>query len=230
MRRIAKYGTPFLAIVGCISGLWSAVTLWDSEKFGQFISKHGAVAESFSNQIDSATKRNDVDEVERLRIDFESFEENWRQSQSIVDIVAAAIFQPPDEIDLDIRESVAAWLGGIEAHPQWGLAYNPADIGNAWFVAGRYDKAIDGYRMALAAKVDDPAFLFSQARAYYYLAEYTVDSAQSLVLNDRAREIAIDAIDMTGTAPFPAVTLTDQTFGAFLADVVEKETPKNRLK
>lgn len=226
MKIFTKYAIPAAALVGCLTGILNTCTLSDSEKFSRKISQHEAVANSFANQIESATERDDVGEVNRLRGDYEDFEENWREGQSIVSIVTSAIFQPPNKIDTEIRESVAKWAEEFEMHPAWRTAYDPAYIGNAWFVAGRYDKAVDGYRIAQAANPQNSALLLSQARALYYLSEDAIDSEQKVLFFNQAQTTTMEALLATEGGP-PAIEWPyDVAFQAFVADLAGLEPPE----
>ena len=66
MNKLEKTITMTLAIVGGIAGPWGAYTAYDSSKFKQPFDEHSEIAKSFAAQIDSAEKRNDLEEVSQL--------------------------------------------------------------------------------------------------------------------------------------------------------------------
>ena len=60
----------------------------------------------------------------------------------------------------DLEKGLAECQKALEIDPQFGAAHY--NVGNVWFVRGRFDKAIDEYQKALTAKPE-------HAEARYHL-------------------------------------------------------------
>ena len=61
MKWFKKHFMSIVAFIGCVTGVWSAYTIWNFEKFQKILSSRNAVASSFIGQINSAEKRGDTD-------------------------------------------------------------------------------------------------------------------------------------------------------------------------
>ncbi len=216
MKWLKKNITTIVAVIGCLTGGRSAYTIWTSEKFQKVLSSRDAVASSFGGQISSADARGAIEEANRIRIEYERFEANWRTSQTLIDIIASAILQPPMDIDLETRVVVADWAGVVRENPDWGLNLDPQEMGNAWFVAGEFDRAIVEYQLAQQQYPTVSSPLFSQARAHFYLAELEEDQARRVMLNNLASEFAIRGLQTGDQDSFPLFLETDKNFAAFL--------------
>ena len=97
------------------------------------------------------------------------------------------------------------------------------DLGNAWFVAGYYDKAASGYGLAQAARPENSSLALSQARAYFYAAEGAATDEQRELYNQQAVS-TIEAAYITALwnqAP-PQFLITDQAFQDFITEHLEE--------
>ena len=226
MKKIGKIVTLIVSIAGGGSGLWAAYTVSVSENFKQTLNKHDALAKSFADQISSADKRGDDEESLRVRKSYESFEENWRNSQSVVAIINSNINLAPDQVAESNKDTVVSWVTGFGSNPDWVAAYEPIDIGNAWFLAGNYEKAISGYQAALVDSPDDSASYFGQARAYGYLALNSANPADQSSWYSIAVNNAEAALVALGDVPLPAVVEMDDQLSKVVSDAQKQLTSK----
>lgn len=185
---VVKSGVALAAIGGLVNSGLNTKFIRDSETFNQTISRHSEAASSFKDQINSATDRGDVGEADRIRINYEDFEESWRKGESILDMVSALIFTSPLEFDVETQRSVDSWLAEIESHPEWGLRYPPIDHGNVLFFAGRYYQAANEYQVALNSNPGDYAVGLSRIRALYYAASVADTDQQRAIFGRQASD------------------------------------------
>lgn len=159
-----------------VVALWGAYTAYQVQKFQQPFDKHAALVISFRNQIDSAIERQDDKEVSRIRVAYESFEENWRAGQIVADLVQQAFKLDSSQISESVRETTTVWLLGVEKDQSLGIGFSSQFLGDAWFVAGDYRKALVNYKSAESHEADNPLIYARQSRSYWELWRSEEDS------------------------------------------------------
>ncbi len=132
--------------------IWGAYTAYDASKAKQHLDEHGSLVKSFQSEIESATKRGDKSKIQKLRVEYEAFESNWRKTKLVkaqvnqlrgigFDFVSNAekssLVQSYNSIPLEYRE----------------LAFTPQELGDISFINGNYDVAVRAYSKVLR---DDP--------------------------------------------------------------------------
>ena len=88
LKVVSKVVIVAFPLLGGLAGLWGAYTGYDASKFKQPFDEHDQLAKSYVAEITSAEKRNDINEVTRVRLLYEAFEEKSRAAKQIVQIVA----------------------------------------------------------------------------------------------------------------------------------------------
>ena len=82
MTKLEKYLTMSVAAVGALTGGMATYTDYTGAEFKKPIDLRQATVASFLAQIDSASKRRDHREALRVRLEYERFEESWRNKYS----------------------------------------------------------------------------------------------------------------------------------------------------
>lgn len=113
MSKAEKIITMIVAIGGGLAGVWGAYTAYDSSKFKQPFDEREQMVNSFTSQIASAEKRNAPEEVVRIRLELEKYEESWRSVRLLANLV-----KPIEELTVAIlsdgqTETVRQLLSGI---------------------------------------------------------------------------------------------------------------------
>lgn len=141
MNKAEKIITMIVAMVGGAAGLWGAYTAHDASKFTQPFDEREQIVKSFANQIDRAEKRNDTDEVTRVSLLLEKYEENWRSSRLLSRLVEPieelATAQLGESENQDITNLIASWQGSPS-----NVVIPPKTLGAAYFAIGDYPQAI----------------------------------------------------------------------------------------
>lgn len=197
MKKIEKMAGIAIALIGAfggLAGLWGAYTAHDAAKFKEPFFRHEKIAKSFHSQIESAEKRKDNEEVARVRITYEQFEESWRASKKLTALVfpidsLASFTLPRANID-QIRQLVAS----IEKQP--GLAEHQERIlGSAHLVLGEYKEALRRYNIAEKTSQNEADIYTLQAAAYAGLA----DEESNPQKRDEAHRQAVKLIELAAS-------------------------------
>lgn len=220
-----KVLVPVMALGALINSVVNTYIIHDSEIFSQDMSEHDTVAASFRNQIESATHREDSDEADRVRIDSEMFEETWRRSRSILETVTALLFGPPTDIDLDTKASVGMWLVDVETHPEWGLTFDTAELGHAWFVAGDYERAANVYQTALDKSVDDVELQLSRVRALFYASISAENEDLRIQFDEQAYAVFQGTFTQDYEDRLPGFIASDPEFVDYMATLAREINP-----
>jgi uncharacterized protein HemY len=173
MNKAEKVVTMLAAFIGCVAGLWGAYTAYDASKFKQPFDEHDQLSKSYVAQITSAEKRNDINEVTRVRLLYEAFEEKWRAARQIVQIVAPienlAAVQLSAKQSTTLRElMVKATEGPTPA------VMSSTTLGAAYLALNDFEDAATQLSVATSKKKDPNAFAL-KAAAYSGLASSTTD-------------------------------------------------------
>ena len=219
MTKIERNVTITVALIGMISGLSGVFVSWDSAKFKQPMDQHASNVASYKSQIESVEKRGDTEEVERLRIEYEIFEENYRQVQIKLAVVNSYINLAPSELPELQRNKIVTWLEDTQITPSLGSSYLPSDIGNALFLVGDYEKAASIYSTIVEKEPLNGYGLMSQARAFRYLALNSDDPEEVIKLDIKAFESAKAALNLIDNAQLPSATATDPVLAALMGEI-----------
>ena len=161
------------AVIGCVGGLLGAYTAYDASKFKQPFDEHDQLAKSYVAQIISAEKRNDINEVTRVRLLYEAFEEKWRAARQIVRIVAPieslAAVQLSAKQSTTLRELMVKAAEGPNP-----AALSSKTLGAAYLALNDFEAAATQLTVTTSKKNDPDAFAL-KAAAYSGLASHTTD-------------------------------------------------------
>jgi FtsZ-interacting cell division protein ZipA len=170
---VSKVVIVAVALLGGLTGLWSACTTHDALKFKQPFEEHDQLAKSYMGQITSAEKRNDLNEVTRVRRNYEAFEENWRAGRQIVQIVAPIESLASVQLSAKQITTLKELMAKAEEDP------NPAPLSSK--TLGAAYLALDDFQASAAqltvttSKKNDPDAFALKAAAYSGLASRTTD-------------------------------------------------------
>lgn len=147
MNRIEKYGTMFVAFIGAASGVWAVYNDFSDSEFKRPITLRDAKVKSFKSQISSAKERKDKKEVLRVSLDYEKYEESWRNRQTLSSITKPIsnlvnVKASPDEI-----KQLEELLQNQEFYFTVGKT-EPESIGSAYLATGDFAKASQYYQVA----------------------------------------------------------------------------------
>ncbi len=142
----------YVTLITLAVSSWGAYTAYDASKAKQHLDEHGSLVKSFQSEIDSATKRGDKDKVQKLRVEYEEFESNWRKTK----LVKAQV-QQLRVIGFDVAPTVdkASIVQGYMSipSPYREVAFTPQELGDIYFIEGNYGTAVKAYYQAYS---DDP--------------------------------------------------------------------------
>ena len=173
MNKAEKFVTMLAAFIGCVAGLWGAYTGYDASKFKQPFDEHDQLAKSYVAEITSAEKRNDINEVTRVRLLYEAFEEKSRAAKQIVQIVAPieslAAVQLSAKQGTTLRELMVKTAEGPTR-----AVLSSTTLGAAYLALNDYGDAATQLSVATSKKNDPNAFAL-KATAYSGLASRTTD-------------------------------------------------------
>ncbi len=191
MTKNEKYLTMFVSFIGAIGGLagvWGAYTTYDASKFKQPLDLHTAMVRSFTEQIQFAEKRKDDPEVIRVRVLYETFEENWRSSSKLTSLVAPISALVVNEVAAEAKGEINDILVSFDfSEPV--LSVDPKTLGGAYFAVGDYKKAIEQYSMASFNAPDDANSSVLKAASFSRLSENVEDPKEKEALESNAYDV-----------------------------------------
>jgi hypothetical protein len=193
MNRIEKYATIGLAVIGGIAGLWGAYTAHDAMKFQQPLDEHSKIVLSFHNQIASAEKHREESDIIRVRLEYEKYEENWRNGRRLSALVSPIESLAAHRVSDDERNEITQLLNSMGSAQASSLLDNRT-LGAAYFAVGRYDEASVHF-LAASKERPDPSSLALQAASLKRLSEEEQDPRLMLILeggiDDALRDLDI---------------------------------------
>lgn len=162
MNRIEKYSTIGLAVIGGMAGLWGAYTAHDASKFQQPLDEHAKIVLSFQNQISSAEKHRGETEIIRVRLEYEEYEESWRNGRRLSALVSPIESLAAHRVtDLERNEisQLLESIGGANAP----LLLDNRTLGAAYFAVGSYELASEHFLVSSAERSDQPSAILRVA-------------------------------------------------------------------
>ena len=186
-RTIFEGLTVLAALVGACTGIRALY-------FKEPLDTHTEMAKSFEGEIASAAARRDLQKANRVRQDYEQFEENWRRSQAV-----AALVEPIKELRVTtLPAAEAEHLNElVSALPPTATSAAPETMGAAYLALNEYDSAISAFGMAPRG----PKTLLLEATALSGKARDTTDASLKTKYEDAAREtLAMGLREAEGTA------------------------------
>jgi tetratricopeptide (TPR) repeat protein len=180
MSKIEKVITIVVSIFGTfggLAGLWGAYTAYDASKFKEPFVKHSELANSFKDQIGSAENRQDNEEVNRVRLEYEKFEESWRDTQYLAAIVAPIENLANIQLSDEELEKVEKLVASVKSE-QPASEDTFRTLGSAYFALGRHEEAIKQYNMAATLDPEDPSIYALKAASYAQLSVEDSDESE----------------------------------------------------
>lgn len=148
MSKAEKIITMIVAIGGGAAGIWGAYTAHDSSKFKQPFDEREQMVNSFTSQITSAEKRNANEEVIRIRLDLEKYEENWRTIRQLTNLVKPIENLSATNLSENQTNAVRKLLNELSAESSFSSSVPPKTLGAAYLAAGNYGQAINQFNSA----------------------------------------------------------------------------------
>ena len=170
MTKIEKYGTMLVAFIGAVTGGWAVYTDYDKSEFLKPINLREATVNSFQSQIKSASDRKDNDEVLRVRLEYEKYEESWRDSQQLAALTTPISKLVSLEVTPEDIEQLSVYLESSNAYLTSGLT-DPETVASAYLVTGDYANATKYFEVAALKQPDDPNLLALRSIAWAGKAE-----------------------------------------------------------
>jgi hypothetical protein len=169
--------TAIAAFVGAVTGTWALL-------LKQPLDEHTEMAKSYLGEISSAVARRDLKAANRVRLEYELYEENWRVLRGV-----AALVKPITELRANNLSPAAVQdlsKRVIELSPA-AVSIEPVTMGAAYFALNKYDIAVSTLNLAPV----EPKTLVLTAAAYGGLARDTTDAA----LKRRYEAAAIESLE-----------------------------------
>lgn len=192
---VVKYGTMVAALIGAVSGLWATYTTFEMSKFKQPFYEHQQLAKSFLAEVTSAEARKDASEANRIRVRYEKFEEKWRASMQIAQIVAPveslSVSQLSNNQSQHLKELLAAASQG-QSQPD----LSARTLGAAYFAVKDYKAAVVQLNAA-TSQHSEPEALALKAAAYSSLAANTSNLSDKKMYSDVAADSFSKALKVT---------------------------------
>jgi len=189
-----------IGAIGGIAGVWGAYTAHDASKFKQPLDLHTVMVRSFQEQIQSAEKRKDNPEVIRVRVLYETFEEDWRSSNKLTSLVAPISALVVNEVPSEARSGINEILLSLSSKEQV-LLVNPKTLGGAYFAVGDYQKAIEQYSMASFNSPEDVNTSVLKAASFSRLSENIADAKEKEILESNAYDAWIKILEKNPEDP-----------------------------
>jgi len=154
MNNIEKYGTMLIATIGAISGGFAIYNDYTASEFRKPIDLRVATVVSYNSHIESASKRGDKDEALRVRIEYEKYEEAWRNNQKLASLTDAVT----NLVSLELRPEDSARIVEILQTDTYVASDNvePVTIGSAYLATGDYKNAIKYFKFAAIKEPKNP--------------------------------------------------------------------------
>jgi hypothetical protein len=164
------------------AALWADYTAHEAMKLKQPLDEHTEMVKSYQGQIDSAKSRKDLPTVTRLRVEYENYEERWRDLQRVTAIVAPLSELRVARLSAGATTTLNALVGRLSSAPTVANSA-PTTMGVAYLALENYDSAAREFSDVYA----DPKALALKAAAFGGLANNTNDTGLKLQYETTAR-------------------------------------------
>lgn len=192
MNNIEKYGTMLVALIGAATGGWAVYNDFSDTEFKKPITLREAKVNSYKSQIASAKDRGDQDEVLRVRLDYEKYEETWRNRQTL-----SSIIEPINNlVNVVVSPKETRQLNELLNNQEFYFSVanlEPKSVGSAYLATGDFVKAGQYYEVASNL---DP----TNANVYALRALALQGEAQTVSALDTRQELLNKAMELTETA------------------------------
>ena len=188
MTKLEKYLTMSVAAVGALTGGMATYTDYTGAEFKKPIDLRQATVASFLAQIDSASKRRDHREALRVRLEYERFEESWRNSQRLSSLIAPI----ENLISLRVAPGQASQIRNILHNASTDLSsgfLTPGTLGSVYLATGDYQNASKYYKLAALSEPNDPNIHALRALALQGEAKGTEPETAREELNQEAKQL-----------------------------------------
>lgn len=177
MNKVEKYGTMVVAFIGAVSGAWAVYNDFSDSEFNKPITLREAKVNSFKSQISSAKERGDKDEVLRVSLDYEKYEESWRNRHTLSSITKPISNLENVKVSPDETKLLEELLQNQEFYFAVGKT-EPESIGSAYLATGNFEKASQYYQVAADL---DPS-------------NANIDALRSLALQGEAQTASVEEV------------------------------------
>ncbi len=194
-----------IGLFGALAGVWNSYTIHFSEKFNRPITAQAAIAASFDRQIIRVEELGDEKEARRLREKHIESEKKFREALEVSTIINENIYRPSDQVSPTVKLALQNWINHIEKNPVEATVYDPAKLGDAWFLTDDYEKAVSSYETAVKENPYNSVNLLKRTRALGYWAANTKDHETQFDKYTSAVESAEEALGLIGDATWNIV-------------------------
>jgi tetratricopeptide (TPR) repeat protein len=188
MNNIEKYGTMLVAVTGG----WAVYNDFSDSEFKKQITLREAKVKSYKSQIASAKGRDDKDEVLRVTLDYEKYEESWRNRQTL-----SSITEPINNlVNVKVSQNEIIKLEELLKDQEFYFSVGklePETVGSAYLATGNFVK-VDQYYQA-AADLDPTNANVYALRSLALQGEALTESAEAV-----RKELIRKAMELARTA------------------------------
>lgn len=147
MNKLEKYATMFVAVVGALTGVWAVYNDYSASEFRKPITLREAKVESFKSQIASAKERGDKEAVLRVSLDYENYEESWRNRLILSSITEPITNLVSIKVSPEQNKQLEQLLKNTDQHSAMAI-FEPKAVGSAYLATGNFEKASHYYQLA----------------------------------------------------------------------------------
>jgi len=147
MNNLEKYGTMLVAVIGAATGVWAVYNDFSDSEFKKPITLREAKVNSYKSQIASAKERGDKKEVLRVSLDYEKYEESWRNRQTL----SALTEQITNLVSLKVSPEQNERLLHLLKNKEQLFpvdSVEPEVFGSAYLATGDFARASQYYKVA----------------------------------------------------------------------------------
>lgn len=177
MDNFVKYSTLAVALFGAFTGGFAAYSNYAASEFKKPIDLRTATSNSYNTQIDSAFKRGDEEEVLRVSLDLERYEEAWRNNLKLVSLTSPVT----NLVSLNLKPENTAQIVEILKYSDTYVAtgsVEPLTIGSAYLATGDYNNADKFFKIAAIKNPKDVSLYALRVLALQGKAKLTAPGSE----------------------------------------------------
>ena len=181
-----------VAVIGAASGVWAVYNDFSDSEFKKPIALREAKVKSYKSQIASVKERGDKKEALRVSLDYEKYEESWRNRQALSSITKPISNLVKAKLSPNEIKQLEELLQNQEFYFAAGKT-EPEAIGSAYLATGNFAKASQYYQVAADL---DP----SNANVYALRALALQGEAQTTLVEEVRQDLIQKAMGFAETA------------------------------
>lgn len=197
MNKTEKVVTWVFTGIATVGSIFSLYIHYKDIAFKQPLDKHASISQSFKDQIDSIEKRGDKVEADKIRKEYEKFEESWRNTEIVSSLIKWLSTDDLTKIDDKTKQAIANSLQYID--DKYADAFiNPRLLGNAWTAIGNYDKALKSYlKAAQIVSKNQETYLSNKNSIIQKYTKATDEEKRQMLLEESQMIAKLESISRT---------------------------------